>query len=87
MLDGPEDSIPVFSAVCVYCRHLRAGEGRTFVAFPKRDGIPLEIWLGHNDHRLPYPGDHGIQFQPVDTEYARRRFGQAGRVPATETRE
>ena len=76
-LDGPDSHIPVVSPVCIYCRHLRLHEGRTCDAFPERDSIPLEIWLGENDHQSPYPGDHGIQFEPVDTEYARRRFGAA----------
>ncbi|MGI8335781.1 hypothetical protein ACRYCC_38030 [Actinomadura scrupuli] len=30
-------------------------------AFP--DGIPDDIDLGGFDHRLPYPGDHGVRFE------------------------
>lgn len=30
-------------------------------AFP--DGIPDEIANGNNNHKLPFPGDHGIQFK------------------------
>jgi hypothetical protein len=31
-------------------------------AFP--DKIPDEIFMGRNLHKEPYPGDHGILFQP-----------------------
>jgi hypothetical protein len=32
-------------------------------AFPK--GIPLLI-LYADDHRRPYPGDHGIRYEPLE---------------------
>jgi hypothetical protein len=73
-LDGPESVIPAISPVCVFCRRLRVDEGRTCDAFPKRDSIPLAIWLGENDHQEPVSGDHGIQFEPVDTEVARGKL-------------
>lgn len=66
ILDGPETALPQLSAVCTFCAHFRPREGRTCDAFPKRDTIPLAIWLGEHDHRTPFPGDHGIRFAPVD---------------------
>jgi len=63
----PEDKLPVYSPTCVTCRHLSPGGERVCAAFP--EGIPEVIWMGDDDHRQPFPGDHGIQ-------YARRETGQ-----------
>jgi len=32
-------------------------------AFP--EGILEEIWKGANNHKKPFPGDHGIQLEPI----------------------
>jgi hypothetical protein len=56
--------------MCRGCRH-RVGYGRfSCAAFPDR--IPREIWNGERDHNSPYPGDHGIRFEPM-TEADRLR--------------
>jgi hypothetical protein len=74
-------SAPLVADLCARCRHLRgpvdvpaapgkgevlAGEGEQLVAcaaFP--DGIPDAIATGEVEHRKPYAGDHGIQFEPL----------------------
>jgi hypothetical protein len=60
--------IPAYSPICARCANWqpdKGGAGRQCRAFPEIDSIPLAIWRGENDHRSPFPGDHGIQFQPV----------------------
>ncbi len=49
------------SPVCTYCKHLNDLVGRSCKAYP--GGVPRAIWLGENNHKKPYPGDHGIQFE------------------------
>jgi hypothetical protein len=52
---------------CLSCAHLRPSTDETKIdscdAFP--NGIPREIYFGGRSHRRPYPGDHGIRFEPV----------------------
>ena len=59
--------IPEYSPVCVLCRNLEIGAVRRCRAFKE---IPLPIWLGKNNHRKPYNGDNGIQFEAIDEEKA-----------------
>ena len=58
---------------CAFCRHLNRSDRtrNTCTAFPDGDGIPIDIFRNDADHRKPYPGDHGIRFDPVDDDAAR----------------
>jgi hypothetical protein len=58
-----EFEIPEYSPICSLCKHVDPKQKRKCKAF---DEIPLEIWLGEVDHTEPYPGDNGIQFEPIE---------------------
>ena len=63
--------------LCAYCRHFNSEERMKTVceAFP--NGIPREIAFDGFDHHLPYPGDHGIRFDPdPSSAIAMRRYGE-----------
>jgi hypothetical protein len=63
--------IPFVFPICLDCKHLaprgdrEPGDMRC-AAFPGDGGIPDEILLMDHDHREPYPGDHGIRFEPIE---------------------
>lgn len=49
---------------CERCKHIHYDKpGFTCDAFP--DGIPGAILHGGHDHRKPFPGDGGIEFEPM----------------------
>ena len=56
----PSECLPL----CVACQRLRPGPGGrwTCLAFP--EGIPTPLLEGRESHRVPYPGDNGIRFEP-----------------------
>lgn len=52
------------SGQCIGCKHYTMMS--TCEAFP--DKIPYEIISGHFIHTEPYPGDHGIMYDPIDLD-------------------
>ena len=49
------------SGQCIGCKHYTFSA--TCEAFP--DHIPHAIFSGQVIHTKPYPGDHGIQYEPI----------------------
>jgi hypothetical protein len=71
----------MFESLCKLCKHRW---GFACAAFP--EGIPVEIREMYVDHRLPYPGDNGTTFEPIDdSEETQHRLEKVhvrkGRVP------
>ena len=54
---------PMATPPCWTCRHKHSGTN-TCTAFPT--GIPDMISSGQHQHREPFVGDHGIQYQHED---------------------
>lgn len=60
----------LYSSVCSGCVHYDSKNAsfKRCEAFP--DGIPQEIFSGENEHTSAYPGDNGIQFEPIQLKRA-----------------
>jgi hypothetical protein len=51
---------------CFECVHLdRSGDFSILRCRAFHDEIPVPIQMNKHDHRKPYPGDHGIRFEPI----------------------
>ena len=48
---------------CQQCKHRLPGYWNRCEAYP--DGIPMKILANLVDHQKPYPGDHGIRYEPL----------------------
>lgn len=68
--------------LCAHCKHLNADASFRCKAFP--DGIPEKISFNGaaNEHREPYPGDHGIRFEPHPDVLAQILKGKVARHTA-----
>lgn len=51
----------IHDAPCDTCVHRRPGT----LGCDAFDVIPAEIMQGRNPHTAPYPGDHGVRYEPV----------------------
>ena len=64
LVDNSIVTITIDKGICNQCEHLFIN-GITCIAYPK--GIPDKILTGEINHRKPYKGDNGIQFEARET--------------------
>ena len=55
-------AVTILEISCYSCKHYN--KDLTCKAFPNR--IPIEILRGKHEHRTPFEGDRGIQYEPKD---------------------
>ena len=55
-------AVTILEISCYSCKHYN--KDLTCKAFPDR--IPIEILKGKHDHRTPFKGDRGIQYEQKD---------------------
>ena len=54
----------IIVGLCVSCKH--KWPAPKCAAFP--DGIPGIFLSGKAEHTIPHPGDHGIQYEPMEED-------------------
>jgi hypothetical protein len=69
-------------APCQSCKHFRRDIDTDTICAAFPDGIPIEIIAARHDHREPYPGDHGIRYEPITMNAARFREHFDGKTAA-----
>jgi hypothetical protein len=55
----------VTEPICFSCKHLNVLNVDTFTCKAFKDGIPIQIINGENNHNKPFKGDNDIQFEPI----------------------